>query len=157
MSWNLGPSISWNAQGLSRPVMRLLYLSQPNLPLQCLSPTKRFLISTTEAQWFPHFITPRPWIARISSSNVSLPILSLPSSVSPGLPTVLIHPRPAYLLSRPHWQHSSAILLWHNQQMQLYAVNFIPLLGSPYMFRVFYTPIIRSTIYNCIYSHWYKP
>ena len=40
--------------------------------------------------------------------------------------------------------------------MQLYAVNFIPLLGSLYMFRVFYTPIM-STIYNCIYSHWYKP
>ena len=34
--------------------------------------------------------------------------------------------------------------------MQLYAVNFIPLLGSLYMFRVFYTPIIRSTIFNCI-------
>ena len=34
----------------------------------------------------------------------------------------------------------------NNQQMQLYAVNFIPLLGSLYMFRVFYTPIIRSTI-----------
>jgi len=32
--------------------------------------------------------------------------------------------------------------------MQLYAVNFIPLLGSLYMFRVFYTPIIRSTIFN---------
>ena len=30
--------------------------------------------------------------------------------------------------------------------MQLYAVNFIPLLGSLYMFRVFYTPIIRSSI-----------
>ena len=29
--------------------------------------------------------------------------------------------------------------------MQLYAVNFIPLLGSLYMFRVFYTPIIRSS------------
>ena len=28
----------------------------------------------------------------------------------------------------------------NNQQMQLYAVNFIPLLGSLYMFRVFYTP-----------------
>ena len=41
--------------------------------------------------------------------------------------------------------------------MQLYAVNFIPLLGSLYMFRVFYTRIIRSTICNCIYSHWYKP
>ena len=41
--------------------------------------------------------------------------------------------------------------------MQLYAVNFIPLLGSLYVFRVFYTPIIRSTICNCIYSHWYKP
>ena len=32
--------------------------------------------------------------------------------------------------------------------MQLYAVNFIPLLGSLYMFRMFYTPIIRSTIYK---------
>jgi len=41
--------------------------------------------------------------------------------------------------------------------MQLYAVSFIPVLGSLYMFRVFYTPIIRSTIFNCIYSHWYKP
>ena len=30
--------------------------------------------------------------------------------------------------------------------MQLYAVNFIPLLGSLYMFRALYTPIIRSTI-----------
>ena len=48
-------------------------------------------------------------------------------------------------------------ILWNNQQMQLYAVNFIPLLGSLYMFRVFYTPIIRSTIFNCIYSPWYKP
>jgi len=36
----------------------------------------------------------------------------------------------------------------NNQQMQLYACNFIPLLGSFYMFRVFYTPIIRSTISN---------
>jgi len=41
--------------------------------------------------------------------------------------------------------------------MQLYAVNFIPLLGSLYMFRVFYTPIIRLTIFNSIYYHWYKP
>ena len=41
--------------------------------------------------------------------------------------------------------------------MQLYAVNFTPLLGSLYMFRVFYTPFIRSTIFNCIYSDWYKP
>jgi len=41
--------------------------------------------------------------------------------------------------------------------MQLYAVNFIPLLGSLYMFLVFYTPIIRSTIFNYIYSYWYKP
>ena len=32
--------------------------------------------------------------------------------------------------------------------MQLYTVNFIPLLGSFYMFRVFYTPIIRSTIFE---------
>ena len=49
------------------------------------------------------------------------------------------------------------LFLWNNQQMQLYAVNFIPMLGSLYMFRVFYTPIIKSTIFNCIYSHWYKP
>jgi len=48
-------------------------------------------------------------------------------------------------------------ILWNNQQMQMYAVNFIPLLGSLYMFRVLYTPIIRSTIFNCTYSHWYKP
>jgi len=41
--------------------------------------------------------------------------------------------------------------------MQLYPVNFIPLLGSLYMFRVFHTPIIRSTIFNGIYIHWYKP
>ena len=43
-------------------------------------------------------------------------------------------------------------ILWNNQQMQLYAVNFIPLLGSLYTFRVFYTPIIRITLYNFIYS-----
>ena len=36
--------------------------------------------------------------------------------------------------------------------MQLYAVNFIPLLGSLYMFPVFYTPIIRSTIFK-LYLH----
>jgi len=30
--------------------------------------------------------------------------------------------------------------------MQLYEVNFIPLLGSLHIFRVFYTPIIRSTM-----------
>ena len=47
--------------------------------------------------------------------------------------------------------------LWNNQQMQLYAGNFIPLPVTLYMFRVPYTPIIRSTIFNCIYSHWYKP
>ena len=34
--------------------------------------------------------------------------------------------------------------------MQLYAGNFIPLLGSLYMFRVFYTPIIRSTIFKTV-------
>ena len=32
--------------------------------------------------------------------------------------------------------------------MQLYAVKFIPLLGSLYMFRVFYTSIIRNTVFN---------
>ena len=57
----------------------------------------------------------------------------------------------------PHLRTQLHSFLWNNQQMQLYAVNFIPLLGSLYMFRVFYTLIIRSTIYNCIYSHWYKP
>ena len=41
--------------------------------------------------------------------------------------------------------------------MQLYAVNSIPLPGPLYMFRVFYTPIIRNTIFNYNYSHWYKP
>ena len=34
--------------------------------------------------------------------------------------------------------------------MQLYAVNFIPLLGSLYMFRMFYTPITRSTILKIV-------
>ena len=38
----------------------------------------------------------------------------------------------------------------NNQQMQLYAVNFIPLLGSLYLFRVFCTPIIRSTILKTV-------
>ena len=41
----------------------------------------------------------------------------------------------------------------NNQQMQLYAVKFIPLLSSLYMFRAAHTPIIRSTT---IYSHWYN-
>ena len=36
--------------------------------------------------------------------------------------------------------------LLSNQQMQLFAVNFIPLPGSLYIFWAFYTPIIRSTI-----------
>jgi len=40
--------------------------------------------------------------------------------------------------------------------MQLYAVNFIPLLSSLYMFRAAHTPIIRSIKFNCIYSHWYN-
>ena len=49
----------------------------------------------------------------------------------------------------------------NNQQMQLYAVNFIPLLSSLYMFRATHTPILRGTHvhpqeYNCIYSHWYN-
>ena len=41
-------------------------------------------------------------------------------------------------------------LLRNNQQMQLYAMNFIPLLSSLYMFRVPHTPTIRSTMFNCI-------
>ena len=32
--------------------------------------------------------------------------------------------------------------------MQLHAVNFMSLLRSLYMFRVFYTPIIRSTTFQ---------
>ena len=35
----------------------------------------------------------------------------------------------------------------------MYAVNFIPLLSSLYMFRAAHTPIIRSTKLNFIYSH----
>ena len=50
-----------------------------------------------------------------------------------------------------------SLILWNNQQMELYAVNFIPLLSSLYMFRAPHTPIIRSTMFNCIYSHWYEP
>ena len=34
----------------------------------------------------------------------------------------------------------------NNQQMYLFVVNFIPLPGSLYTFRAFYTPIIRGTI-----------
>ena len=40
--------------------------------------------------------------------------------------------------------------------MHLYAVNFIPLLSSLYMFRAADTPIIRSTKLNFIYSHRYN-
>ena len=40
--------------------------------------------------------------------------------------------------------------------MQLYAVNFIPLLSSLYMFRAEHTSILMSTKFNCIYSHWYN-
>ena len=43
-------------------------------------------------------------------------------------------------------EHYELYILINNQQMQLFAVNFIPLPGSLYMFRAFYTPIIRSTI-----------
>ena len=42
-------------------------------------------------------------------------------------------------------------ILWNNQQMQLYAVNYITLLSSLYMFRAPHTPIIRSTI-SLLYS-----
>jgi len=48
-------------------------------------------------------------------------------------------------------------ILWNNQQMQLYAVKFISLQRSHYRFRLPYTPIIRITIFNGIYSHLYKP
>ena len=44
------------------------------------------------------------------------------------------------------WFRASKSVLLNNQQMQLFAVNFIPLPGSLYMFRAFYTPIIRSAI-----------
>ena len=46
--------------------------------------------------------------------------------------------------------YSMKYILRNNQQMQLYAVNFIPLLCSLYMFRVLYTPIIRSTIFETV-------
>ena len=45
------------------------------------------------------------------------------------------------------------IFYWNNQQMQLYAVNFIPLLNSLYMFRE--GTHAHHQEYNCIYSHWY--
>ena len=61
------------------------------------------------------------------------------------------------LLEKLKLENILEFILWNNQQMQLYAVNFIPLLGSLYMFRVFYTPIIRSTIYNCIYIELLTP
>jgi hypothetical protein len=38
--------------------------------------------------------------------------------------------------------------------MQLYAVNFIPLLSSLYMFWAAHTHHHQE--YNCIYSHWYN-
>ena len=50
----------------------------------------------------------------------------------------------------------STFILLNKQHIQPFAVNFIPLPGSLYMFRVFYTPIISSTIFNCIYSLRYK-
>jgi hypothetical protein len=34
LSWNLGASTSWNPQGLSRPVMRLLCFTQVNIMLE---------------------------------------------------------------------------------------------------------------------------
>ena len=37
-------------------------------------------------------------------------------------------------------EENDKYILWNNQQMQLYAVNFIPLLVSLYMFRVCKTP-----------------
>ena len=46
--------------------------------------------------------------------------------------------------------HFRALYSMNNQQMQLYAVNFIPLLGSLCVFRAFYTPIIRSTILKSV-------
>jgi len=39
--------------------------------------------------------------------------------------------------------------------MQLYAVNFIPLLSSIYMFRAAHTPIIRSTTVSTV-SAWHR-
>ena len=55
------------------------------------------------------------------------------------------------VFSKPIWNS-----IRNNQQMPLYTVNFIPLLSSLYMFRAAHTPIIRSTKFNCIYSHWYN-
>ena len=71
--------------------------------------------------------------------------------------SVSVVPGPKKRATRFRFPESSKLILLNNQQMQLYAVNFIPLLSSLYMFRAAHTPIIRSTMFNCIYSHWYKP
>ena len=52
LSWNLGASASWNPQGLSRPVMGLLYLylfTEYRIFTQCLPPNTPLLC--------PHIIT----------------------------------------------------------------------------------------------------
>jgi len=47
--------------------------------------------------------------------------------------------------SSSDFECKSVYSIRNNQQMQLSAVNFIPLLSSLYMFRAAHTPIIRST------------
>ena len=43
LSWNLGASISWNPQGLSRPVMGLLYFTHFNWIIKVLTSLLRFI------------------------------------------------------------------------------------------------------------------
>ena len=56
--------------------------------------------------------------------------------------------------SRTTWRRVAYVkifyILWNNQQMQLYAVKFIPLLGSLYRFRMFY--VYGSVHHNIFYE-----
>ena len=44
LSWNLGASSSWNPQGLSRPVMELVYLVHDWVQKYCLTGLKRYYV-----------------------------------------------------------------------------------------------------------------
>jgi peptidoglycan/LPS O-acetylase OafA/YrhL len=46
LSWNMGASVSWNPQGLSRPVMGLLYLFVPFIALILPDNLQNFQIYT---------------------------------------------------------------------------------------------------------------
>ena len=49
LSWNLGASTSWNPQGLSRPVMGLLYLFIPHIKLRFLPRRQYSIFSLQES------------------------------------------------------------------------------------------------------------